>query len=173
MYEQGRRDPDTAMLKQMADLFSVSTDYLLGRSNKLAPNITPLTRLPLLGQIQAGLPVLAQEHIEEYIDVPNYLEADFILEVKGDSMIGAGILEYDYAVCRENQVANAGDIVVALHDIDSTTSEATLKFYCVSGNGPPYLRAANPKYPDIKLNGECRVVGVMVALIRRDAPSYQ
>lgn len=128
---------------------------------------------PLLGTIRAGLPIIADENIEEYIEVPEDFKADFVLRVQGDSMVGVGILDGDLAVCKETQVAFSGQIVVALHDTATGFSEATLKFFYQNGNAPPMLRAANPSYPDIDMREGYRIAGVMVALIRREAPSYQ
>lgn len=127
---------------------------------------------PLLGTIRAGLPILADEHVEEYITVPEYLEADYILRVQGNSMVGAGILDGDLAVCKQTQAAFSGQIVVALHDLATGISEATLKYFFDNGKGP-VLRAANPSYLEIDMREGYRIVGVMVGLIRMDAPSYQ
>lgn len=128
---------------------------------------------PLLGTIRAGLPILADEHVEEYITVPEYLEADYILRVQGNSMVGAGILDGDLAVCKQTQAAFSGQIVVALRDLATGISEATLKYFFDNGKEGPLLRAANPSYLDIDMRKGYRIVGVMVGLIRMDAPSYQ
>jgi repressor LexA len=81
--------------------------------------------LPLVGQVAAGTPVLAEENIEEYVPVPEIAggdEGEFVLKVKGDSMIGAGIFEDDYVVVRPQDTAANGEIVVAL-----VGDEATVK----------------------------------------------
>jgi repressor LexA len=85
-------------------------------------------RLPLLGQIAAGGPLLAAENVEEYVSVPGLVgPADFVLRVKGESMIDAGILDGDYVVVRRQQDATQGDIVVALAGDDDSADEATVK----------------------------------------------
>ena len=87
-------------------------------------------RLPLLGEIAAGGPLLAEQNVEEYIAVPEPLAQggeEFLLRVKGDSMINAGILEGDLVVVRRQQDARNGDIVVALAGADETADEATVK----------------------------------------------
>ena len=81
--------------------------------------------LPLVGQVAAGSPVLAEENIEEYLPVPGIAggdEGEFILEVKGDSMVKAGILEGDHVIVRKQETAKNGEIVVAL-----VGEEATVK----------------------------------------------
>jgi repressor LexA len=88
--------------------------------------------LPLLGEIAAGGPLLADQSIEEYVAVPELLApsgADFLLRVKGDSMINAGILDGDIVVVRRQQTAQNGDIVVALAGDDEAADEATVKRY--------------------------------------------
>jgi len=87
-------------------------------------------RLPLLGEIAAGGPLLAEQNVEEYLAVPEPLARggeEFLLRVKGDSMINAGILEGDLVVVRRQQDAKDGDIVVALAGADETADEATVK----------------------------------------------
>jgi repressor LexA len=93
-----------------------------------------LPRLPLLGQIAAGGPLLAEENVEDEIAVPETLRGDFLLRVKGDSMVDAGILDGDVVVVRRAQDAQDGEIVVALAGEDETADEATVKrFFRDSG----------------------------------------
>jgi repressor LexA len=84
-------------------------------------------KLPLLGQIAAGEPLLADQNIEDHIAVPERLNGDFILRVKGDSMVNAGILDGDLLIVQRAQDARNGDIVVALAGDDETADEATVK----------------------------------------------
>lgn len=128
--------------------------------------------LPVLGTIRTGLPILADEHVEDILEVPDYIKGDYILRVQGDSMVGAGILEGDLVICKESQVAQSGQIVVALHDLATGFSEATLKYFFDNGQGP-VLRAANPSYSDINMRDGYRIVGEMVGLIREEPPGYQ
>jgi len=91
-----------------------------------------LEQLPLLGQIAAGGPLLADEQVEEYLRMPEELTrggADFLLRVKGDSMIDAGILDGDIVVVRRQETARNGEIVVALAGDDETADEATVKTF--------------------------------------------
>lgn len=83
--------------------------------------------LPVLGNVAAGSPILAEENIEEYLEVPSVVggeDGDFILKVRGESMIDAGILEGDFVVVRPSKVAIDGEIVVAM-----IGDEATVKRY--------------------------------------------
>jgi repressor LexA len=87
-------------------------------------------KLPLVGQIAAGGPLLAEQNIEDYVAVPEPLSEggeEFLLRVKGDSMVNAGILEGDYVVVRRQQTAQSGDIVAALAGVDESADEATVK----------------------------------------------
>jgi len=125
-------------------------------------------RLPLLGQIAAGSPLLAEENVDDVIAVPEPLgrSADFLLTVRGDSMIEAGILDGDTLVVRRQEDAVNGDVVVALVGDDESTSEATVKtFYRDSGRIrlQPENSALEPIYADhVQVLG--KVVGVFRSL---------
>ena len=93
-----------------------------------------VTRLPLVGQIAAGGPMLAEQHIEEYVPMPSSLKGDFLLRVQGESMIDAGILDGDLVIVQRAQDARNGEIVVALAGDDESADEATVKtFYREEG----------------------------------------
>jgi repressor LexA len=126
-------------------------------------------RLPLLGEIAAGGPLLAEQNVEEYVAVPEPLARggdEFLLRVKGDSMINAGILEGDLVVVRRQQDARNGDIVVALAGADETADEATVKRF-FKENGRIRLQPENdalePIYTDyVEVLG--KVTGVFRSL---------
>jgi repressor LexA len=103
----------------------------LRREPKAAPaQPADVHKLPLVGEVAAGGPLLAEENVEDYLAVPEPLSKggdEFLLRVKGDSMINAGILDGDYAVVRRQADARNGEIVVALAGDDESTDEATLK----------------------------------------------
>src|SRR5207247_2360228 len=82
---------------------------LVGRERSEAPAAT-VTRLPLVGQIAAGGPLLADQNVEDHVAVPETLHGDFLLRVKGDSMINAGILDGDIVVVQRTQDARNGEI---------------------------------------------------------------
>jgi repressor LexA len=122
--------------------------------------------LPLVGQIAAGGPLLAEENVEEHMAVPEPLSTgtgeEFLLRVRGDSMIEAGILEDDYVVVRRQQTARNGEIVVALVGEDEAADEATVKrFFREDGRIrlQPENEALEPLFPEhVRILG--RVVGV-------------
>ncbi|HKD34908.1 MAG TPA: transcriptional repressor LexA [Gaiellaceae bacterium] len=98
--------------------------------------VTDVHRLPLVGDVAAGGPLLAEDNVEDYLAVPEPLAGggeEFLLRVKGDSMINAGILEGDLLVVRREQTARDGDIVVALAGDDETSDEATVKRFFRDG----------------------------------------
>ena len=121
-----------------------------------------LPKLPLLGQIAAGAPLLADENVEDAIAVPETLRGDFLLRVKGESMIDAGILDGDIVVVQRAQDARNGEIVVALAGDDESADQATVKtFYRESGRVrlQPENAALEPIYAEhVQILG--RVVGV-------------
>ncbi len=102
-YERNYRLPDARMLQLLAGVMTISSDYILG----LPPSEPKQTTrsLPIIGTIKSSLPLLAPENIDGYLDVPDYIEADYVLTVKDGSMIEAGILEGDYVICRGSEVA--------------------------------------------------------------------
>jgi len=99
---------------------------LVGREPAIARS-AGLPKLPLVGQIAAGGPLLAEENIEDHVAVPERLRGDFLLRVKGESMVNAGILDGDLLVVQRAQDARDGDIVVALAGEDESADEATVK----------------------------------------------
>ncbi|MDQ2909602.1 MAG: transcriptional repressor LexA [Actinomycetota bacterium] len=126
-------------------------------------------RLPLLGEIAAGGPLLAEQNVEDYVAVPEPLARggeEFLLRVKGDSMVNAGILEGDLVVVRRQQDARNGEIVVALAGSDETADEATVKRF-FKENGRVRLQPENdalePIYADhVQILG--KVTGVFRSL---------
>lgn len=88
-----------------------------------------VSRLPLLGEIAAGGPLLAEQNIEGYLTMPASTKGDFLLRVKGESMIEAGILDGDLVIVRRQQDARNGEIVVALTGNDESADEATVKTF--------------------------------------------
>jgi repressor LexA len=125
-------------------------------------------RLPLVGEIAAGGPLLAAENIEDYLAVPEPLSRggeEFLLRVKGDSMVEAGILAGDYVVVRRQQTAQDGDIVVALAGDDEATEEATVKrFFRENGRVrlQPENSALDPLFPE-----HVQILGKVIGVFRR------
>jgi repressor LexA len=107
---------------------------LTGRTKREIAPPAEQAKLPLVGEIAAGGPLLADQNVEDYLGVPDTLSGDFLLRVKGESMVNAGILDGDIVVVKRQQDARNGDIVVALAGDDETADEATVKsFYRESG----------------------------------------
>jgi repressor LexA len=125
-------------------------------------------RLPLVGTIAAGGPLLAEENIEDYLAVPEPLTAggdEFLLRVKGESMIDAGILDGDYVVVAKQATARDGEIVVALAGDDEAADEATVKrFFKESGRIrlQPENEALEPLYP-----AHVQILGKVIGVFRR------
>ena len=134
---------------------------LVGRERRESSPAT-LEKLPLVGQIAAGGPLLAEENVEDHLAVPETLRGDFLLRVKGDSMVGVGILDGDVVVVQRTQDARNGEIVVALAGDDESADEATVKrFFRESGRVrlQPENDALEPLYPEhVQILG--RVTGV-------------
>jgi repressor LexA len=105
---------------------------LIGRERQESETQAPAVDavpLPLVGEIAAGSPLLAAENIEEYVPLPRTTKGDFVLRVKGDSMIEAGILDGDLVIVQRAQDARNGEIVVALAGDDESADEATVKTF--------------------------------------------
>jgi repressor LexA len=113
--------------------------------------------LPLVGQVAAGMPRLAEEHVEEWITSP--FPGDFMLRVVGDSMIDAGIFERDLVVVRSSPVAEDGEIVVAQIDDEATVKRLRRH------EGRVYLQPENDAYPIIE-SDQIVVLGVVVGVLR-------
>ena len=120
------------------------------------------TAVPVVGRVTAGLPILAEENLEEYVSIPEVMLGEgehFILLVRGDSMIEAGILDGDYIVVRKQAEANNGDVVVAMIE-DSATVK---RFYKENGHFrlQPENSSMAPIYAD-----EVSILGKVVSLYR-------
>ena len=118
--------------------------------------------LPLIGQVAAGQPILAEENIEEYVTVPELAggdEGEYVLRIRGESMKNAGILEGDYVVVRPQEDATDGEIVVAL-----VGEEATVKRF-FRENDHVRLQPENETMEPIR-SKDVRVLGRVVGLFR-------
>lgn len=150
--------------------------FLDRHARKARSLITPLqkmriTDIPVYGQIPAGMATLAEQTVLGHVSLDaksanaSKNRRLFALQVRGDSMIGAHILDGDIVILEDRKEVRPGDIVAALID-----GETTLKRYVVE-RGRPYLKSENPKYPDLHPGHELRVQGVMVSLVRRQKSS--
>jgi repressor LexA len=125
-------------------------------------NVTQGQGIPVVGAVAAGQPVLAEENIEDYVQVPPQIggdEGEFILRVRGDSMVDAGILEGDHVVVRKQETANDGEIVVAL-----VGEEATVKRLYREADHVR-LQPENAAYEPIR-SKDVQILGRVVGLYR-------
>ena len=125
-WENGVSMPDPDTIQHLCWALNVQPNYFFGAETYTIPsNIIPIPemlKVPLVGSIACGKPVLAEEHIEEYIDIPKHIHADFALICKGDSMINARIFDGDIVYIRQQERVENGEIAAVLID-----GEATLK----------------------------------------------
>lgn len=122
-----------------------------------------LFSIPLLGSVQAGMPTLAVENIDEYVNLDQLIFSQhniFGLRVKGDSMINAGVMPGDLVVVKQQSFAEVGQMIVAL-----IGEEATIKNLRKRDNDY-FLEPANPRYEPIPLTGEATIIGVVLTVIR-------
>jgi repressor LexA len=149
-----RRDPTKPRALELLDRAAAGVQA--GVSTFLQPG------LPLVGQVAAGQPVLAEENIEEYIQTPAFAggeDGEFLLRVRGESMQDAGIIEGDLVVVRPQDTANDGDIVVAL-----VGEEATVKRFFQEADHVR-LQPENVTMEPIR-SRDVRVLGRVVGLMR-------
>ena len=137
----------------------------IGEAVGLASPSTVHARLPLVGQIAAGGPLLAEQNVEEHLAVPETLRGDFLLRVKGDSMINAGILDGDIAVVQRTQDARNGEIVVALAGDDESADEATMKRF-FREDGRVRLQPENDALEPIYAQ-HVQILGKVIGVFRR------
>ena len=163
--ENGKADILQAKVELFANALHTTTAYLMGVDGPaLPPGCEPLPRLkrlPLVGRIACGMPILAEQNIEGDVAVPEEWHADFILTCRGDSMapqIQAG----DLALVHSQETLQSGEIGVVLLEDD----EATIKRVVFSGRSV-ILQPFNNAYTPIALRGdECRILGKVIRTIR-------
>lgn len=174
-YVSGKVLPKQDKLTVLGHALNVSEAWLMGydvpmeRDFQLPPNILPMPKMkkvPLLGTIACGEPILAVENIEDYVNMDATTHADFALRCKGDSMINARIFPGDIVFIRKQDTVENGEIAAVL--IDGAETEATLKkvyfgIDCIK------LHAENPLYTDMVFSGEkmndVRIIGKAVAFL--------
>jgi repressor LexA len=135
-------------------------EVLMDRAKRV---MKPGTGTPLVGNVAAGQPILAEENIEDYLELPEMISGggdDYVLRVRGDSMRDAGILEGDYVVVRPANDADNGEIVVALIE-----DEATVKRYFRERSGVR-LEPENPSYKPIHTK-DATVLGKVTGVFRK------
>lgn len=144
----------------------ISQGYMKkGMKGKLVTTSIFHNRIKLLGSVAAGFPTDEEEELRDVINLENFLvnnpEATYMLEVKGDSMINAGIVEGDMVLVDKSRTPKEGDIVIAMVD-----NEWTMKYY-KKENGKVYLEPDNPNYPNIYPKAELSIGGVVISSMRK------
>jgi repressor LexA len=153
-----RRDPSKPRAIEMLDraVGGAASAAVESVRNAISPG------LPVVGAVQAGQPVLAEENIEDYVQVPAAIggeDGEFILRVRGDSMRDAGMLEGDHVVVRRQETANDGEIVVAL-----VGEEATVKRFFREADHVR-LQPENPAHEPIRTK-DVQLLGRVIGLYR-------
>ncbi len=173
-YEQGKIErPKLPVVHAIASALLVNPSWLIGASEDMhvsltatptADNVLPfpsMNRLPLLGSIACGSPVLAQEDFEGEVDLPEHIHADFALRCKGDSMINARIFDGDIVYIRHQDMVDNGEIAAVLIDNEATLKRVQLYEDHIS------LEPENPKYRPLVFWGDemnsIRILGKAVA----------
>lgn len=180
MYASGSRKPKRPTIKAIAEALNVNEAWLMGYDVPMerqdtsqiliASNIIPIPKtkkVPLLGTIACGEPILATENIEAYVDMDSDIHADFALRCQGDSMVNARIMDGDIVFIRKQDKVENGEIAAVLMD-DCSESEATLKRVYISDD-KIRLCAENPNYQDMIFFEEdmnkVRIIGKAIAFL--------
>ena len=178
-WEAGKQEPNFETVQRLAGFFSVTIDYLLGCTNNPAPyrkigleelyqygNIIPMpkmSKVPLLGTIACGEPILADQNMDRWLKVPEEVHADLALRCKGDSMINARIFNGDIVFVRKQPTVENGQIAAML--IEDEVMLKRVYFYTDRIS----LRAENPAFPDLNYEGtgldQICIIGKAVAFV--------
>lgn len=160
-YKKGKYEPKQKRTQVIANVLNVSIDWLMGADVPMEKidNIIPLNkarRIPIIGEIACGEPILAQENWEDLILLPNNISADFALKCKGDSMINARINDGDVVYIKQQDQVDNGEIAAVLID-----NEATLKRVYIY-NDKLVLQPENVKYsPLVYLKEEMNNIRIL------------
>jgi len=168
--QQFRFASQTSVMQYIAAL--ERKGFLSRHARKARALITPMQKVrirdvPIYGEIPAGMSTLTEQTIEGHVSLDarsanvSKNGRTFALRVRGDSMIGTHIIDGDIVILENRRDVQNGDIVAALID-----DETTLKRYVVE-HGRPYLKAENPRYPNLSPARELKIQGVMVSLVRK------
>ena len=166
-YENGLQEPMYTVVVNLAELFNVSVDYLIGRTTSTeekvdlnAYGLKPVKKkkFRLLGEIACGEPIYCNEDYETFVEASDDIDADFCLTAKGDSMINARIYDGDVVFIKAAPEVLNGEIAAVIID-----NEATLKrVYYYRDENKLILSAENPKYaPLVYLNDELNNIRIL------------
>lgn len=168
--EQGKVDLTQSKILAFAEALKTTPSQLMGWDDEpVASNLLTLPstkKVPLLGTIACGEPILAEENLSDYINMDNSIHADFALRCKGDSMINARIFDGDIVYIRKQSDVENGEIAAVL--INNLETEATLK-RVYKTDSSIRLCAANPTYADMVYEKEAMndvtIIGKAVAFL--------
>ena len=159
----GLKSPSTVHfhLKRLEEAGVIAKGAGKGRAIALTEQAHPEDRIPILGNVAAGSPILAEECIEDYLtfDAGGRSNEYFALRVRGESMLNAGILPGDLVVVRRQQTANNGEIVVALLEDEATVKRLSRR------NGETWLLPENDVYSPID-GTYASILGKVTAVVR-------
>ncbi|MWW23582.1 repressor LexA [Algibacter wandonensis] len=167
-YVQNRRQPSLEMLFEIANLLQVEARELLDANPLVSKesSSSDTVEIPLIGSVACGLPIYAEENIEAKISISKTLVKNvsdyFLLRASGDSMNKKGITSGDLLLIKQQQVANHGDLVVALIDDDATVKEFI-------DNGDTIVlkpHSTNSKHQPIILTTDFRIQGIVEKVIK-------
>lgn len=171
--DQNKPDPDT--IQNLCWALDITPNYLFDGDAAIEEKESPaipsnvihvpeMSKVPLVGQIACGTPILAEENITDYVDVPGHIKADYALTCKGDSMVNAGIRDGDIVYIRQQDEVENGQIAAVMVD----GNEATLKRFYFDGD-QVQLVAENSKIRPLAFFGEdinrVHVIGRAVAYV--------
>ena len=165
-WENNKSEPTATAISLYAKVFNTDMNALLGidRSNAkmIDLDIKP-RKIPILGKIAAGTPILAVQNYEDYFDTSEFINADFALQIQGDSMIGSRIFDGDIVFLKKQPCVENGEIGAFLID-----GEATLKIFNKQNN-TIMLLSSNPSYPPIILSpdNENLTLGKLIGVYSR------
>lgn len=165
-WENNKSEPTATAISLYAKVFNTDMNVLLGidRSNAKMINLDIQPRkIPILGKIAAGTPILAVQNYEDYFDTSEFINADFALQIQGDSMIGSRIFDGDIVFLKKQPCVENGEIGAFLID-----GEATLKIFNKQNN-TIMLLSSNPKYQPIILSpdNENLTLGKLIGVYSR------
>lgn len=160
-WESGAAEPPLHVLEDLSKLYGYTMHELYTEDlTSEAPSNRCWQRVPLVGTIAAETPILAEENIIDYFTIDSRVKADFALRVKGDSMVGAGIVSGDIAFFKKQETLENGEIGAILSE-----NEVTLKRFYREG-GTVILQSENDHHkPIILTNGVVRILGKLVAVL--------
>lgn len=159
-WESGVTEPSVSVLNILSELYRVDMHDMYTIDLESGGKEYEFNKIPLLGTIAAGLPILAEENIEDHFNLDAKIKADFALRIKGDSMIDTGIYHGDIVFIRQQSIVENGEVAAVLLE-----DEATLKKFYKEGN-TIILQAENDNYePRIITEGNIKILGKLVAVL--------